>query len=77
MLCVNCLLHTTHGWGELLLNPKLLIQVFQSLNAYSRKIQMSDCVDDWYDCLNDAFNHRLNIYIILSYIQAINEHDFE
>ena len=36
-----------------------------------------DYVNEWYDMLNDAYNHRLSFEIISSYIDAIQDTDSE
>lgn len=37
---------------------------------------MEKLVDDWYDALNDCYANQMNLFLKLSYIQAINEFDY-
>jgi hypothetical protein len=34
-------------------------------------------VDGWYDALNDAHNHNLDMVGQYQYVEAINEEDYE
>lgn len=33
-------------------------------------------VDGWYDCLNDCYSNKMDISLILSYLQAITDFDY-